>query len=75
MKIVQAVECQKCGKLHKTDSDEIITIAGNIVRGDGYEVVGNNLDNAGQVIIKIVFCIDCFLRYLNETLKGTVYRG
>ena len=55
---IQAVQCIKCGKLHKEKSEEYFKIEGALYIGFDGGLFGPNST--------ITICLDCFLDYLKE---------
>lgn len=66
--IVQAIECIKCGNLHKLDSETYIRIQGNIYIGHSGGIVGNNL-KGGDNVESTYFCIGCFQDFIKKEVE------
>ena len=63
-----AVKCRVCGKYHKTDSETFVAVSGNITRGLGGGIVGNNIEN--DIVTKVsIFCVgQCFKKVCDSAL-------
>jgi hypothetical protein len=51
-----AVKCLVCSKLHAIDSEDFVSVHGNICIGLGGGEVGNNLDETGRVASVSIYC-------------------
>ena len=72
MNTVEAVECAECGRLYKIDSDKFVSVHGNVCRGLGGGIIGNNLDNTGKVNRVVFYCYPhCIAKVLNLNLSTT----
>lgn len=60
MSIIKAVECDKCEKLMKSNSEDFLTIMGNICLGLNQGLIGDNLSEDGKVKSNSYFCRSCF---------------
>lgn len=69
--VTQAVECVKCGTLHKLEADSFVTIAGNIMVGLEGGVVGPNLDDDYSLTSASIYCrkTDCTQEII-DALRG-----
>jgi hypothetical protein len=69
---VEAVKCETCGKLHELNSDDYVSVHGNVCRGMGGGLVGNNLDNDGKVENVSIYCFPrCLLEVLGVSAQST----
>ena len=64
MSYVQGIKCDKCEKIHDRNSKEFFTVMGNILVGIKGGVIGNNLNDDGQVVKDAHFCKECMKEIL-----------
>lgn len=74
LKTIQCVECTTCKAIFKTDSEDFITIYGNIMIGEFGGIVGNNFspEDPTKLIKTTVFCKACFLDLAKRVLNKEV---
>ncbi len=62
---VSAVKCMSCGRLHEDSTDTFVAVHGNITKGLGGGIVGNNLDQNERVKHVSIFCFPhCFAQIM-----------
>jgi hypothetical protein len=67
---IEAVKCERCGRLHDAKLDTFITIYGNVCRGLNKGIIGNNLDENQKVVGEAIFCYpDCIAKILEIETK------
>jgi hypothetical protein len=70
---VECVKCIKCGMLHSAISpggkEKFFSVHGNICIGLNGGIVGNNLNEDGQVNRVMVYCFNCLIKYLQENIS------
>jgi hypothetical protein len=59
------VICSHCKTKHPTSSEDFFAVYGNITRGLGGGMVGNNIDH-NRVKRVSIYCFGCFCGYLCE---------
>lgn len=66
MKDLAYIKCDACNKLHPKDSEEFISIYGNIMVGLNGSIVGNNFDEDRRLFRLFYFCrkLECFPKLL-----------
>ena len=69
--IVECIECDKCRKLIKIDSEDFYTIRGNLMIGLNGGLIGDNFDKDDKCIRENCFCIDCFKKIIDVERKNT----
>ncbi len=65
---VEAVACSICGFLHNVDSDGFIAVHGNICKGIGGGIIGNNFDENNVLKRSFIFCDsrDCMMEFIGK---------
>jgi hypothetical protein len=63
--IVECIECDKCRKLMKIDSEDFYTIRGNLMIGLNGGLIGNNFDKDDKCVRENCYCINCFKKIIN----------
>lgn len=73
VKAVDAVKCCNCGALMSKDSNDYISIYGNICIGESGGIIGNNLSEDNRVERATIFCrTDKCLEDLIKKFKPSV---
>ena len=72
---VEAVKCDKCGKLHDAESDTFATVYGNVTIGTSSGVIGNNFSDDGKLKNESTYCHPKCIAELLKIPMATIRSG
>jgi len=64
--IVQAIQCFKCKTMYTLNTNNCLTVHGNLCVGVSGGIIGNNLDTEGKVVNFTAICRFCLIEMLNK---------
>lgn len=63
----KVVKCTGCGNPHDVDSDDFVTIYGNVCVGFEGGIIGNSFNDDGKLEMIHIFCHKCLIELLTQT--------
>lgn len=72
--VKKSVKCETCNKIHSVDSEDYITVYGDIMIGQSAGVVGHNFDKEEKLARVSIRCknIKCWQKLFSDNLNNPI---